>query len=222
MQETVVIAVVVDSTPPALGVESPSGEFGRDGDDVLVRIEESNHREGTLRLLSVSSGSEVAAQSPREAGTHRLAALLPLAEQRYRIEAQVEDLAGNRASLSREFEVDRTAPEVAITEPVEFAALNFDFHPGTMLAWLRASQLKPRQVRSLSYFRVGALKRRVPTRWLVGIDALLQPTGQWLQFSPSVFVRAQAAGDSPTAAPGQFFRCPACGSAAGLDATGSR
>lgn len=99
-------------------------------------------------------------------------------------------------------------------EPVEFATLNFDFHPAAMLAWLRASRLEPRQVRSLSYFRVGALKRRVPTRWLVGADALLQPTGQWLQFSPSVFVRAQAAGDSPTAAPGQFFRCPACGGAA--------
>jgi len=95
--------------------------------------------------------------------------------------------------------------------PVEFAALNFDFHPATMLAWLRESQLQPQQVRALSYLRVGALKRLVPLRWLVGLDALLQPTGQRLQYSPSVFVRAQAVGRSPTAAPGKFFRCPACG-----------
>src|SRR5688500_13346514 len=36
--------------------------------------------------------------------------------------------------------------------PVEFAALNFDFHPRTMLDWLRASGLPPRQVRAVSYF----------------------------------------------------------------------
>jgi hypothetical protein len=95
--------------------------------------------------------------------------------------------------------------------PLEFAALNFDFHPATMLAWLRESQLEPEQMRSLSYFRVGLLKRLVPLRWLVGLDALLQPTGQRLQYSPSVFVRAQAVGRSPHAAPGKFFRCPACG-----------
>jgi ubiquinone/menaquinone biosynthesis C-methylase UbiE len=98
-------------------------------------------------------------------------------------------------------------------QPVEFAALNFDFHPTTMLAWLRESQFEPEQVRSLSYLRLGALKRLAPLRWLVGLDALLQPTGQWpaLRYSPSVFVRARAVGRSPRAAPGQFFRCPACG-----------
>jgi SAM-dependent methyltransferase len=107
-------------------------------------------------------------------------------------------------------------------EPVEFAALNFDFHPAAMLGWLRASGLEPRQVRSLSYLRLGALKRRLPLRWLVGLDALLQPTGQWpaLRFSPSVFVRAQAAGPGPTAAPGQFFRCPVCGNPALAEAEG--
>jgi ubiquinone/menaquinone biosynthesis C-methylase UbiE len=99
-------------------------------------------------------------------------------------------------------------------EPVEFEKLNFDFHPATMLRWLRESGFAPRRVRALSYFRLGVLKRRVPTRLLVGLDVLLQPTGQWLQFSPSVFVLAHAAGGGPTAAAGQFFRCPAC---AGLD-----
>jgi len=99
-------------------------------------------------------------------------------------------------------------------EPVQFAVLNFDFHPRTMLRWLRESRLTPHRVRALSYFRLGLLKRAFPTEWLVGLDALLQPTGQWFQYSPSVFVRAEASGPGPTAAPGQFFRCPACG---GLD-----
>jgi SAM-dependent methyltransferase len=97
-------------------------------------------------------------------------------------------------------------------EPVEFVKLNFDFHPRTMLGWLAASGFTTRQVRALSYFRLGALKRFVPTRLLVALDALLQPTGQWLQYSPSLFVRAEATGPGSPAPAGAFFRCPACGS----------
>jgi hypothetical protein len=67
-------------------------------------------------------------------------------------------------------------------------------------------------VRALSYFRLGLLKRLVPTGALVALDALLQPTGRVVQLSPSVFVRAEAAGPGQAATPGQFFKCPACGS----------
>jgi SAM-dependent methyltransferase len=95
--------------------------------------------------------------------------------------------------------------------PVEFVKLNFDFHPGTMLAWLRAADLPPQRIRALSYFRLGLLKRLFPTWWLVGLDSLLQPTGQWVQLSPSVFVRTLATGESLVAPAGKFFRCPECG-----------
>ena len=94
--------------------------------------------------------------------------------------------------------------------PVEFATLNFDFHPGAMLRELHLSALEPEQVRALSYFRLAPLKRALPTGLLVALDTLLQPTGQLAQFSPSIFVRARARGEGPVAAPGQFFRCPAC------------
>jgi SAM-dependent methyltransferase len=97
--------------------------------------------------------------------------------------------------------------------PVEFAALNFDFHPGKMLDWLRASGLPPRQVRAVSYFRLDFLKRRVPPNVLASLDALVQPTGQLLRLSPSIFVRAQATAEGPVAAANTFFRCPVCGSA---------
>jgi len=80
-----------------------------------------------------------------------------------------------------------------------------------MLRWLHTSALEPEQVRALSYFRIGLLKRVLPTGLLVALDALLQPTGQVAQLSPSLFVRARARGDSPLAEPGQFFRCPICG-----------
>ncbi len=95
--------------------------------------------------------------------------------------------------------------------PVEFAALNFDFHPRLMLDWLRAADLIPERARALSYFRLAPLKRLIPTGLLVALDALLQPTGQFVRLSPSVFVRARAGGGGPVAPPGKFFRCPECG-----------
>jgi SAM-dependent methyltransferase len=98
--------------------------------------------------------------------------------------------------------------------PVEFAALNFNFHPRTMLSWLRAAGFQPRTIRALSYFRLPFLKRLIPTGWLVTLDSLLQPTGQFMQLSPSIFVRAQVevrSSDGPVAPPGKFFRCPECG-----------
>ena len=101
--------------------------------------------------------------------------------------------------------------------PVEFAALNFDFHPRTMLAWLRQYNLPPRQVRALSYFRLGTLKRLVPTNALVALDAALQPSGSVVQLSPSVFVKAEATGPGKKAEAGQFFKCPECASVALTD-----
>lgn len=97
-------------------------------------------------------------------------------------------------------------------EPVEFVALNFDFHPGRTLKWLLEAGFELNAIRSLSYFRVPFLKRTVPTGVLVALDSLLQPTGQLAQFSPSVFVKTFAAGASPNAQPQQFFKCPECGS----------
>jgi hypothetical protein len=43
----------------------------------------------------------------------------------------------------------------------------------------------------LSYFRIGFLKRTVPTGILVFLDSLLQWTGAIFQLSSSVFVRAR-------------------------------
>jgi predicted RNA-binding Zn-ribbon protein involved in translation (DUF1610 family) len=80
-----------------------------------------------------------------------------------------------------------------------------------MLDWLSEARLQPQAIRALSYFRLPLLKRLVPNRLLVGLDALLQPTGQFVQLSPSVLVRAIAVGPGSVAPPGKFFRCPECG-----------
>lgn len=103
-------------------------------------------------------------------------------------------------------------------EPVEFAPLNFDFHPGTVRTWLQLTGFLVERQLTVSHFRIGLLKRLVPLGLLVRMDALAQLSGNLWQYSPSVFVRARALGqpDAATAAPAvdgraAFFRCPACG-----------
>jgi SAM-dependent methyltransferase len=95
-------------------------------------------------------------------------------------------------------------------QPVEFAELNYDFHPAWMREQLRAAGFVPGRTLTVSHFRVGFLKRRVPTRWLVALDSLAQHTGRWWQLTPSVFVRSRAAAEGPTAPADAFFCCPDC------------
>jgi len=98
-------------------------------------------------------------------------------------------------------------------EPVEFAALNFDFHPATVRTWLQVSGFAVQRQLTVSHFRMGLLKRIFPANFLARLDGLAQLTGDAWQLSPSVFVRTQAVGDTPPAEAGNFFRCPACGHA---------
>jgi len=95
-------------------------------------------------------------------------------------------------------------------EAVEFAELNFDFHPRAVRDWLAQAGFGLERSLTVSHFRVGLLKRIVPLRLLVGMDALAQLTGDWWQLSPSVFTRSRAAGETPQAAAEAFFCCPMC------------
>ncbi len=96
-------------------------------------------------------------------------------------------------------------------EPIEFAELNFDFHPRWIEDNLEAAGLRTEALRTVSHFRLEPLKRWVPTSWLVKLDALIQPTGQWWQWSPSVFVQARTGAGRHATPSGAFFRCPECG-----------
>jgi len=99
-------------------------------------------------------------------------------------------------------------------EPIEFATLNFDFHPRAVRAWLTRADFRIERQITVSHFRVDWMKRAVPTKTLVMLDGLAGRTGDLWQLSPSVFVRARACGTTP--ATSGFFRCPACG---GIDLT---
>ncbi len=101
-------------------------------------------------------------------------------------------------------------------EPVEFAELNFDFHPRSVRLWLEALRFRIERVVTVSHFRSGFLKRVVPTSLLVSLDSLFQWTGGLWQLTPSVFVKAVALGGTPHARPRDvlgLFKCPACGHA---------
>lgn len=76
--------------------------------------------------------------------------------------------------------------------PIEFATLNFDFHPSAVREWLAEAGFAIERQLSVSFFRLRLLKRVLPTGILVALDSLLQPAGRWLQLSPSVFTLARA------------------------------
>jgi SAM-dependent methyltransferase len=95
-------------------------------------------------------------------------------------------------------------------EPTEFVPLNFDFHPLYMLMAVQESGFRVERRLPISYFRLGLLKRLVPTGALVALDSALQSHAPL--FSPSIFTRNVAAGDGPdVTAETLRFRCPACG-----------
>jgi ubiquinone/menaquinone biosynthesis C-methylase UbiE len=96
-------------------------------------------------------------------------------------------------------------------EQVEFAALNFDFHPKTIRRLLAQNNFKIERQLAVSYFRVGWLKEHLPLGLLVGLDSAFQWTGAFAQYSPSVFIRARALGAAQAVQRGYFFACPVCG-----------
>lgn len=100
-------------------------------------------------------------------------------------------------------------------EPVEFADLNFDFHPRWIRRKLAAAGFRPGRTLTVSHYRIALLKRLLPTSLLVGLDSWAQLTGNWWQLSPSVFVYNQHPREGDTAVPGTFFACPSCKTALG-------
>ena len=99
-------------------------------------------------------------------------------------------------------------------EPVEFAELNFDFHPKMVRTWLATLGFRIEKTLTVSHFRADFLKRRVPTSLLATLDSALQWTGSLWQLTPSVFMRAVNNNEALAVQAGnvlEFFKCPACG-----------
>jgi SAM-dependent methyltransferase len=99
-------------------------------------------------------------------------------------------------------------------ESVEFAPLNFDFHPRSLRVLLKNLGFHIERTLTVSHFRIGLLKRTIPAKLLAGFDSLLQWTGAVGQFTPSVFMRARVTGDyvplEEQKALASLFKCPEC------------
>lgn len=98
-------------------------------------------------------------------------------------------------------------------EPVEFVKLNFDFHPKAIRQWLGSLGFNIEKILTVSHFRLGLLKRLIPTKLLAAVDGLFQPTGALFQLTPSVFVKAVLPGTSNADIPLNvidLFKCPNC------------
>ena len=95
--------------------------------------------------------------------------------------------------------------------PVEFARLNYDFHPRAVAGWLEAALFHVEHRLPVSHLRVGWLKRDIPLGLLLGAEGVLQHLGRAWLYTPSVFVRARAIGAGPTRT-ASFWRCPSCDS----------
>jgi ubiquinone/menaquinone biosynthesis C-methylase UbiE len=99
-------------------------------------------------------------------------------------------------------------------EQVEFAELNFNFHPSTVREMLQSTNYRIQKVLTVSHFRMDLLKRAIPLGVLVAVDSLLQWSGALWQLTPSVFLQAVVPGERVPTSPGPIFRCPDCGSEA--------
>src|SRR5512136_1658977 len=71
--------------------------------------------------------------------------------------------------------------------PIEFAPLNFDFHPVWMKQHLREAGFAVQQTRAVSTFRLGALKRLFGAQRLAAIDGVVQRPFAPLALAPSIF-----------------------------------
>ena len=96
-------------------------------------------------------------------------------------------------------------------EPVEFAELNFDFHPKAVQRYLAEVGFQIEKQLTVSHFRMGFLKQHVSPKLLAGLDSLLQWTGTLVQISPSVFTRSRTIKTGDAYQGQEMFACPDCG-----------
>ena len=100
--------------------------------------------------------------------------------------------------------------------PLEFVALNFDFHPVWMNQQFVVAGLLCKQQWGVSHFRLPMLKQRFAAHTLAKLDSYLFRPGGYYPVAPSVFVQATLAENRPPSVHSHnqtittLFRCPLC------------
>lgn len=95
-------------------------------------------------------------------------------------------------------------------QPVEFAALNYDFHPAYVRHHLTQAGFDVQRERAVSVFRLPFLKRLIPSPILAILDGWFQRPLAPLKLTPSIFLRAQYQDGGDFHPADGFFCCPAC------------
>jgi len=93
---------------------------------------------------------------------------------------------------------------------VEFAELNYDFHPTSVKEMLIELGFIIEKQIGVSHLRMESLKRSLPLRILMLLESFLQRIASWMAYSPSVFLRTRVRGERIPLHP-LLFRCPSCG-----------
>ncbi|MDE3089489.1 MAG: methyltransferase domain-containing protein [Chloroflexota bacterium] len=106
--------------------------------------------------------------------------------------------------------LNRSLPNPFTPTPLEFVKLNFDFHPRYIDNELEKNEFAILDKRAVSTFRLAALKRIIPARFLAALDGILQSPTSNLSISPSIFLRAQSTKPGAPALNPALWRCPAC------------
>lgn len=101
--------------------------------------------------------------------------------------------------------------------PIEFVALNFDFHPQWMNKQIAEASLILQQQVAVSHFRLPLLKERINAQRLATFEALLFHWGGIFPLAPSVFVQTVSQNQrmpksvaSTRDAVADLFCCPRC------------
>lgn len=97
-------------------------------------------------------------------------------------------------------------------DPYEFVQLNFDYHPRYISQQLEHVQFRIGAQRGVSLFRIGPLKRALPTSFLAAADGALQSHLASLQITPSIFVRAESDKPGEPRPNRALWRCLKCSS----------
>ena len=108
--------------------------------------------------------------------------------------------------------LNRSRPNPFTLEPYEFVKLNFDFHPRYIVDELAKKNFVVQDKRAVSTFRIGLLKRTIPSNILAALDGNLQSPISKLSISPSLFYRNQSCKPGAPSLNQSLWRCPACGS----------
>ncbi len=98
-------------------------------------------------------------------------------------------------------------------QPYEFVQLNFDYHPSYISNNLARAGFAIRESLALSSFRVGALKRALPTSLLVRLDNALQRPTASLAVAPSILYRAASVKPGAPQLNPALWRCLQCSAA---------